>query len=151
MKKVLLVIATILILLVITSGLLYYFRKPVWNYHFVEQEANYPAILDMLEKKSELSYEGDIALRRLTYRDGNMNIYPSLMGDTVVLLKEDKMRDLEVEPPSITEDRAVHVVLLFEEEKKSLVEEIMCSYLKKEDCNVGLNLSRWSIEKYEIN
>ena len=151
MKKALLIIATILILLVIISGLLYYFRKPVWNYHFVEQEANYPEILRMLEKKSELSYEGDIAVSRLTYRDGNMNIYPSLMGDTVVLLKEDKMRDLEVEPPSITEDRAVHVVLLFEEEKKSLVEEIMCSYLKKEYCNISLNLSSWSIKEYKYD
>jgi hypothetical protein len=150
-KKVLLVIATILILLVIASGLLYYFRKPVWNYYFVEQEANYPEILRMLEKKSELNYEGDIALMRVTYRDGNMNIYPSLMGDTVVLLKEDKMKDLEIEPPSITEDRAVHVVLLFEKEKKSLIDEISCSYLKKENCNVGLNLSSWSIKEYKYD
>jgi hypothetical protein len=148
-KKILISISIFLGIVLLIGVLGYLLRNPVWQDMYADGEGNYDVVFEDFFPNKDLEYNQVVDIYRMTYRKGYLHLFPT-GTNMVVMLDQNKGEVIDIDLPSITTNTEIDLMVNFESEKKSVIDEIRCSYLKDNSCMRDLVLRDWTIKSANL-
>jgi hypothetical protein len=144
-KKIVLITISVLIFLGITLGGLYYFRNPVWVSNYEEESFEY---LDkyLYHYDDNNTLRGVLWMDFINYGDNYLHLFPTNSQGEDIRLPLLSKEFVNIEIGSLNgEVYPVFLSLSFESKPKNILDEILCTYIKGDTCNISLELDSWRI------